>query len=122
MSTRASNALKHPGVPDQTKKKRSPAQMATLRASAKAASDAKAAADLVAPWIIAGIEDGMAAADEEDEQTAAHPVPADIPRALRPTRRAQAFSNLERDDEVHEGQSSLISYILQSSSEYRDHA
>jgi hypothetical protein len=103
ISTRASNALKHPGIPDQTKKKRSPAEMATLRASEKAANDAKAAADLAAPSIIAHIEDNMAAADKDDEQNAAHPIPADIPRVLRPIRRTHTFANLEQDDDVEEG-------------------
>jgi hypothetical protein len=51
MSTRASNALKHPGVPDQTKKKRSPAEIATLRV----ANDAKAAMDLASPFIVADV-------------------------------------------------------------------
>lgn len=112
MSTRASNALKHPGIPDQTKKKRSPAEMATLRAAEKVDNDAKAAADLAAPFIIAGIEDSTAATDKDDDQNAAHPVPENIPRVLRPIRRAYTFADLERDDDVeeaHEGQSSVIS-------------
>jgi citrate lyase beta subunit len=116
MSTRASNVLKHPGIPDQTKKKRSPAEMAALRASEKAANDAKVAADLAAPLVIAGIEDSTAAADKDDEQNAAHPVPASasasIPRVYRPIRRTHTFANLERDDDIemaHEGQSSVIS-------------
>jgi len=111
MSTRPTNALKHPGAPDQTKKKRSPAQMAALRASEKAAKDAKAAAILAAPSIIAGIEDRMAATEEDNEQNATHPVPADIPRVFRPTRRIHTFASLERDDEAHhEGQLSVISF------------
>ena len=93
---------KHPGIPDQMKKRRSLAQMAALRASEKVANDAKAAADLAAPSIIASIEDRMAAADEDDEQNATHPVPACIPRVLRPIRRTHTFANLERDDDIEE--------------------
>lgn len=115
MSTRASNSLKHPGIPDQTKKKRSPAEMAALRASEKANNDAKAAADLAAPSIIAGVEDRTVAADKNDEQNAAHPVPAHIPRALRPLRRTHTFANLERDDDIEEAPEGQLSVIISTS-------
>jgi hypothetical protein len=72
LTTRVSNANKHPGVPDQMKKKHSPAQMAAIRASEKAAKEAKAAAVLAAPLIIAGVEDSMDAADKDKDCTC-HP-------------------------------------------------
>ena len=71
LTTRASNAKKYPGIPDQTKKKRSPVQMAALRASKKVTKDAEAAVALAAPGIIAGIEDSMATDDKDDEENAA---------------------------------------------------
>ena len=86
LATRASNADKHPGVPDQTKKKRSPAQMAAIRASEKVVNDAKEAAALAAPLIIAGVEDSMAAADKDDNENAARPVPVKITRVTCPIR------------------------------------
>jgi len=43
------------GVPDQNKKKRSPAEMTALRALEKVANDAKAVTDLAAPCIVAGV-------------------------------------------------------------------
>ena len=104
--------MKHPGIPDQTKKKRSLAEMAAIRASEKAANDAKVAMDLTAPFIIADIEDSTAAADKDDKENAAHPVPENIPCVFHPTCRISTFTNLEQDDDVeeaHEGQSSVIS-------------
>jgi hypothetical protein len=86
LTTRASNARKHPGLPDQTKKKRSPAQMAAMRASVKAATDAKAAAALAAPGIIAGIEDIMAVDDKDSEENAARPAPVKTIRINHPIR------------------------------------
>jgi hypothetical protein len=71
LTTRASNANKHPGVPDQAKKKCSLAQMAAIRASEKAAKKAKEAAALAAPLIIAGVEDSMEAADKDNKEGAA---------------------------------------------------
>ena len=109
LTTRASNAGKHPGIPDQTKKKRSPAQMAALRASEKAAKDAKAAAALAAPGIIAGIEDNMATDDRDSEQNSARPASVMTTRIDRPIRRTHTFANL-RDlgrldvEEVQAGQ------------------
>ncbi|KAH9965582.1 hypothetical protein BJV74DRAFT_890220 [Russula compacta] len=84
LATRASNANKHPGVPDQTKKKRSPVQMAALRASEKAAQDAKAATALAAPLIIAGVEDSMAEVDKDNEANATQPAPTKITHVNRP--------------------------------------
>ena len=113
LTTRSSNAAKHPGIPDQTKKKRSPAQMAALRASEKAAKDAKAAAALAAPGLIAGVEDSMATDDKDDEMNAAQPAPVKIIRVNRPIiRRTHTFSNvldLERNvEEVQEGQLPVV--------------
>jgi hypothetical protein len=116
MSTRSSNAAKHPGIPDQKKKKRSPAEMAALRAKEQTAQDAKAAAELAAPLIIAGVEDSMAAADKDDEENAAWPVPMNITRVPRPIRRTHTFADLRQDDAsdrvegVHEGQLSVESF------------
>ena len=78
LTTRASNANKHPGVPNQIKKRQSQAEMAAFQASEKAAKDAKAAAALIAPLIIAGIEDSMAVVDRDNEENAAWPAPTNI--------------------------------------------
>ncbi|KAI0246258.1 hypothetical protein BJV78DRAFT_1158041 [Lactifluus subvellereus] len=56
-NTRATNADKHPGIPDQKKKRWSPAEVAAIRANERALPDAKEAEELAAPLIIAGIED-----------------------------------------------------------------
>lgn len=108
LATRSSNAEKHPGVPDQTRKKRSPAQMAALQVSEKAAQDAKAAAALAAPLIIAGVEDSMAAVDKVNEESAARPAPVKITHIGRPLRRTHTFANLDRyfdveSEEMEEG-------------------
>jgi hypothetical protein len=113
LTTRASNARKHPGIPDQAKKKRSPAQMAALRASEKAANDAKAAAALAASVTIAGIEDSMVIDDKNDDDNAARPIPAGIPRVHQPIRRTHSSANLVRDLELEEvempeGESSVV--------------
>jgi hypothetical protein len=92
-TTRSSNAHKHPGVVDQPQKRRSPAEMAAERSLKKKVTDAKIAADLAAPEIIASMEDAMASADKSEDENAAHPVPAGTKRVLRRTR---AFQNLEQ--------------------------
>jgi hypothetical protein len=103
MSTRPSNAAKHPGIPDQKKKKRSPVEMASLRAAEKSAQDAKAIVDLAAPLIIASIEDRMAVADKDDEENAARPVPREIDRVPRLIRRTHTFADLQAQaDQVEE--------------------
>ena len=104
ITTRASNANKQPGVVDQKKKRKSPAEMATQRALDKSVQDAKAAAKLAAPLKVAGVEDSMAAADEIHGQNAARPIPVDITRAARPLRRTCAFANLEEDDHMDTAQ------------------
>ncbi|KAH9952291.1 hypothetical protein BJV74DRAFT_892157 [Russula compacta] len=104
LATRASNANKHPGVPDQTKKKRSPVQMAALRASEKAAQDAKAATALAAPLIIAGVKDSMAEVDKDNEANATQPAPTKITRVNCPIRRTRTFANLDQDFDVEEVQ------------------
>jgi hypothetical protein len=83
MSTRPSNATKHPGIPDQKKKKWSPAEMAALRAAEKSAQEQNDTAKLAARMTIAGVEDSMAITDQDDEENATRPVPVDIPRAPR---------------------------------------
>jgi hypothetical protein len=112
LTTRASNAGKHPGIPDQTKKKRSPVEMAALRASEKAARDAKAAAALAAPVIMAGVEKCMASDDLDNEEDAAQPAPVNIARVHRPIRRTHTFTNLNDLDfevkTVPEGQSAVL--------------
>lgn len=95
IGTRASNAAKHPGLPDQGKIKRSPAEMAALRASKKAAEDAKAAADLAAPLVIARVEDSMAAVDMDNELNAARPAPANIQRVHHPLHKGGRASNVK---------------------------
>ncbi len=86
LTTRASNARKHPGLPDQTKKKRSPVEMAALRALEKTARNAKAAAALAAPVVMAGVEKHMAADDIYNEENAIQPAPVNIARVHRPIR------------------------------------
>ena len=105
LTTRAANAGKHPGIPDQTKKKRSPAEMAAIRASEKEANDAKAAAALAAPVVMKGVEDSMASDDLDNEENAARPAPMDITRVNHPIRRTHTFANIllvEQDFEVEE--------------------
>ena len=106
LTTRASNAGKHPGIPDQTKKKRSPTEMAAFRASEKAASDAKTAAALAASVIVKGVEDSMTADDIDSEESAAQPAPVNITRVHRPIRRTHTFANLKDLDveNMQEGQ------------------
>jgi hypothetical protein len=70
--------LKHPNILAQTKRKFFSAQMATLRALEKMVNDIKVAANLVMTFTIAGVEDIMAAANEKNEQNAAHPASDDI--------------------------------------------
>jgi hypothetical protein len=106
MSTRPSNAAKHPGIPDQKKKKRSPAEMAALRATEKATQDTRDTAQLAASSVITSVEDSMTAADEAYEQNAARPVPVKITRVVRPLRRTHGFSHVDDDDDdsmVQEG-------------------
>ena len=112
LTTRASNAKKHPGIPDQTKKKRSPVQMAALRASEKVTNDAKAAAALAAPAIIAGIEDSMATDDKDSEKNAAQPATAEITRHQRPIRRTHTFADLGRGLEVEVAQNGLSQIVV----------
>jgi hypothetical protein len=97
MGTRASNAEKHPGIPDQRSKRRSPAEMATYRSEEKALKDRKEAAELAASSVIASVEDQMDEADKIQDQNAAWPIPVDIPRAARPISQTN-FPNLEDDD------------------------
>jgi hypothetical protein len=119
LSTRASNAGKHPGIPDQTKPKRSPAEMAASRASEKAARDAKAAAAQAASVIVAAVEDSMVIDDMDSEKIAAQPPPANITRANRhPIRRTHTYADLRdygfEDPEVQEreGQSPPVVFLV----------
>ena len=106
LSTRASNAGKHPGIPDQTKKKRSPAEMAAFRASEKAASDTKAAAAETASTIVASVEDSMVTDDINSEKNAAQPASMNITCINQPICRTHTFANLQvlqvEDSEVQE--------------------
>ena len=95
LSTRASNAEKHPGAIVRPRKRRSPTEMAAIRTAEKLAKESQAAAALAAPVIIANLEDQMAATDKDDEKNAARPVPANITRGLRRTR---TFANLDRSE------------------------
>jgi hypothetical protein len=112
IGTRASNANKHPGIPDQRSNRRSVAEMATIRAAEKAHKNRKDTSERVAPLVIAGIEDLMANADRDDDENAARPIPANIPRVFRPGRRTYAVDSLEQwqagvndddDDDEHRG-------------------
>ena len=106
VSTRLSNAEKHPGIPDQKKKWFLPAEMAAARAAEKVLKDTKAAAELATPSIIADVEDRMAMADKDYDKNAAQPVPTEITQVVCPICRTRVFANLEQDDndEVHKGQ------------------
>ena len=92
-STRSSNARKHPGVVDLPQKRCSPAEMATERSHKKKVADTNIAAELVAPGIIASIEDAMASADKDEDKNATHPAPAGTTHMLH---RTHAFQNLEK--------------------------
>lgn len=96
--TRASNAEKHPGAIIKPKKRRSPTEMAIIRAAEKLAKDAQEATALAAPVIIASLEDQMAAADEYDEKNAARPVPTNNTRAPRRTRTFASLDCSEYDE------------------------
>lgn len=82
-----------------------------MRASAKAATDAKAAAALAAPGIIAGIEDIMAVDDKDSEENAAQPAPVKTIRINRPIRRTHTFSNL-KDLNVEEVQAGQLPVVI----------
>ena len=75
---------KHPGTPNQRKKKRSPAEMATLRVAEKAAQDARVTAKLAVSLVITGVKDSMVAADEAHKQDAMQPVPMKITQIVCP--------------------------------------
>ena len=82
--------------------------MAMFWASEKAAKDAKAAAALIAPLIITGIEDSMAVVDRDNEENAAWPAPTNIMHVNCPIHQIHAFGNLEQEfdvDGVQDGQS-----------------
>jgi hypothetical protein len=105
MTTRPFNVAKHSGIPNPKKKKRSPAEMAALRAAEESAKDETAAAELASHLIIAGIEDSMAAADRDDEENAARPVPVDIVRAPCRTHTFASLEKKSQDEKVKKGQS-----------------
>jgi hypothetical protein len=98
IGTRASNAEKHPGVPDQKSKRRSPTELAISRAAEKVLKEQRNAAELAAPSIVAAVEDQMAEDDRIDDQNAARPLPVDIPRVHRPTSEKRQFNDLGQDD------------------------
>ncbi|KAH9986517.1 hypothetical protein BJV77DRAFT_1080564 [Russula vinacea] len=106
IGTRASNSEKHPGLPDQKSKRRSVAEMATVRAAEKDLKDKKDAAELTAASDVAGVEDMMAEIDRNDDENAARPISlaANIARAARPLHRSYAFTTLKEDDKDSEDQ------------------
>ena len=106
IGTRASNSEKHPGLPDQKSKRRSVAEMATVRAAEKDLKDKKDAAELTAASDVASVEDMMAEIDRNDDENAARPISlaANIARAARPLHRSYAFTTLKEDDKDSEDQ------------------
>lgn len=104
IGTRTSNAEKHPGIPDQKSKRRSPAEMATVRAAEKAIKDKKVTAEFNAPFVVARLEDSMADADRVEDANAARPIPVEIARAIRPLRRSHAIDRaaLVRHEEIED--------------------
>lgn len=88
IGTRLSNADKHPGLPDQKKKKRSPTEMAAQRALDRETEVSQAAAKLASTYVIAGVEDSMVEYDMIQESNAARPIPVKTTRVHRPIHRS----------------------------------
>src|ERR1700679_1612613 len=75
ISTRTSNAEKHPGAPDQKSKRHSPTKMATVRVAEKAVKNKKVTAEFNAPFVVARLK---------EDANAARPIPVDIAQAICP--------------------------------------